>query len=123
MINHESFRQLSLKRHQKCIPKKGYFLHLLILLPLSAAHFRQAYALFLGKFLQIFDILIRRQTLGSKLVTVTTTPNGYADGIAKKEGTEYFVMPEESFMSFNSFLDELDHKRFVNFLQNLQNIF
>lgn len=41
------------------------------------------------------------------------TPNGYADGIALKDGKEYFVMPEEKVLKMGEFLDKLEDKRFV----------
>lgn len=54
-----------------------------------------------------------RNLMPEKELTVAVTPNGYADGIAvnRKDGKEYFVMPEEVKMTMNEFLDALDNKR------------
>lgn len=49
-----------------------------------------------------------RTTLGDKEVTVAVTPNGYADGLAFKDDTEYFVMPAEEQMLMRDFIDQLD---------------
>lgn len=49
-----------------------------------------------------------KQVLGKKLLDVTTTPNGYADGLAKQDGTEYFVLPLEEKMCMSDFLQKLD---------------
>lgn len=46
--------------------------------------------------------------MADKEVAVAVTPNGYADGIAEKDGKEYFVMPEERTMKMTEFLDALD---------------
>lgn len=54
-----------------------------------------------------------RNTISEKEVTVAVTPNGYADGIAIKDGKEYFVMPEEKLLKMGDFLNKLDDKRFV----------
>ncbi|XP_036326241.1 bifunctional peptidase and (3S)-lysyl hydroxylase Jmjd7 [Rhagoletis pomonella] len=48
------------------------------------------------------------QMLGNKLLDVTTTPNGYADGLAKQDETEYFVLPLEEKMCMREFLERLD---------------
>lgn len=53
-----------------------------------------------------------RDHLAEKEVVVAITPNGYADGITKdKSGQEYFVMPEETTMTMESFLNMLDDRR------------
>jgi len=46
-----------------------------------------------------------RNKIGDKIVTVTVTPNGYAD--APNDG--YFVMPEERSMKFGDFLDIMNN--------------
>ncbi|CAL4162174.1 unnamed protein product, partial [Meganyctiphanes norvegica] len=46
-----------------------------------------------------------RNKIGDKVVTVTVTPNGYAD--APNNG--FFVMPEERSMKFGDFLDIMDN--------------
>ncbi|CRK89741.1 CLUMA_CG003374, isoform A, partial [Clunio marinus] len=53
-----------------------------------------------------------REHLGEKEVTVSLTPNGYADGIAvnEEDKKEYFVMPEERTMKMKDFLNALDKK-------------
>ncbi|XP_067648598.1 bifunctional peptidase and (3S)-lysyl hydroxylase Jmjd7 [Eurosta solidaginis] len=48
------------------------------------------------------------QVLGDKLLDVTTTPNGYADGLAKQDDTEYFVVPLDEKMTMQNFLQRLD---------------
>lgn len=52
-----------------------------------------------------------RSTFGHKIVNVAITPNGYADGIAMKDGIEYFVKPYETDMKFSEFLDYLENPR------------
>ncbi|KAL4716497.1 hypothetical protein ACJJTC_015925 [Scirpophaga incertulas] len=53
-----------------------------------------------------------RKKIPNKNVTVALTPNGYADGIAMdKNGRELFVMPYETDMKMNEFLDILEQKR------------
>lgn len=47
--------------------------------------------------------------MGQTDVTVAITPNGLADGLAMKDGKEYFVMPLEQQMRMTEFLDTLDH--------------
>lgn len=47
-----------------------------------------------------------RNKIGNKVVTVSVTPNGYADAV--NEG--YFAMPEERKMMMSSFLDILEGK-------------
>ncbi|KAM6459323.1 bifunctional peptidase and (3S)-lysyl hydroxylase JMJD7 [Liasis olivaceus] len=47
-----------------------------------------------------------RQIMGSKLVSVAVTPNGYADAVYQ----DWFVMPEERHMPFSTFLDILEKK-------------
>uniref|UniRef100_A0A670XZX3 Jumonji domain containing 7 n=1 Tax=Pseudonaja textilis TaxID=8673 RepID=A0A670XZX3_PSETE len=47
-----------------------------------------------------------RQKMGSKLVSVAVTPNGYADAVYQ----DWFVMPEERHMPFSAFLDILEKK-------------
>uniref|UniRef100_A0A1A8JI81 Jumonji domain containing 7 n=2 Tax=Nothobranchius TaxID=28779 RepID=A0A1A8JI81_NOTKU len=47
-----------------------------------------------------------REKIGSKVVSVAVTPNGYADAVAGN----YFVMPEERKMSFSSVLDIIEGK-------------
>uniref|UniRef100_A0A2D4J175 Cupin-like domain-containing protein n=1 Tax=Micrurus lemniscatus lemniscatus TaxID=129467 RepID=A0A2D4J175_MICLE len=44
--------------------------------------------------------------MGSKLVSVAVTPNGYADAVYQ----DWFVMPEERHMPFSAFLDILEKK-------------
>ncbi|KAM4624684.1 bifunctional peptidase and (3S)-lysyl hydroxylase JMJD7 isoform 2-T3 [Polymixia lowei] len=48
-----------------------------------------------------------RETVGSKVISVAVTPNGYADAVSG----ERFVMPEERQMSFSSLLDVLEGKK------------
>ncbi|CAO3659240.1 unnamed protein product [Rhizopus stolonifer] len=50
--------------------------------------------------------------MGESDITVAVTPNGYADAITLDPVTqkEYFVMPHEQTMSFNSFLDLIEDK-------------
>lgn len=52
-----------------------------------------------------------RNIYGEKLITVSKTPNGYADGIGIKmpENQEYFVLPEEQNMKMSDFLDILEN--------------
>ncbi|TSO25184.1 JmjC domain-containing protein 7 [Bagarius yarrelli] len=45
-----------------------------------------------------------RQVVGSKLISVSVTPNGYADAV----NGDRFVMPEERQMSFSSLLDIIE---------------
>ncbi|KAL3968286.1 KRAB domain-containing zinc finger protein [Sarotherodon galilaeus] len=47
-----------------------------------------------------------RQKVGSKLISVAVTPNGYADAV----NGDRFVMPEERQMSFSSVLDIIEGK-------------
>ncbi|XP_058018013.1 bifunctional peptidase and (3S)-lysyl hydroxylase JMJD7 isoform X2 [Ahaetulla prasina] len=47
-----------------------------------------------------------RRIMGSKLVSVAVTPNGYADAVYQ----DWFVMPEERHMPFSAFLDILEKK-------------
>lgn len=47
-----------------------------------------------------------RQKVGSKVISVAVTPNGYADAVSG----ERFVMPEERRMSFSSVLDIIEGK-------------
>ncbi|KAG7277772.1 hypothetical protein CRUP_023060 [Coryphaenoides rupestris] len=47
-----------------------------------------------------------REKLGSKVISVAVTPNGYADAVSGG----HFVMPEERRMSFSSLLDVLEGK-------------
>nr|XP_019540314.2 bifunctional peptidase and (3S)-lysyl hydroxylase Jmjd7 [Aedes albopictus] len=51
-----------------------------------------------------------RETFADKEVTVAITPNGYADGLAKHEGEDFFVLPMETQMSMGDFLETLDRK-------------
>ncbi|XP_021700731.1 jmjC domain-containing protein 7 [Aedes aegypti] len=51
-----------------------------------------------------------RETFADKEVTVAITPNGYADGLAKHDGADFFVLPMETQMSMGEFLDTLDRK-------------
>lgn len=53
-----------------------------------------------------------REHFGAKPVTVTVTPNGYADGIACSKEQEAFFLPEELDMSFKDFLNNLQEKRY-----------
>lgn len=48
--------------------------------------------------------------MGHKDVTIAITPNGLADGLAMKDGEEYFVMPLEQQMQMADFLDTLDDR-------------
>lgn len=50
--------------------------------------------------------------MGSKVISVAVTPNGYADAVSG----DRFVMPEERQMSFSSVLDFIEGK--VGPLQN-----
>ncbi|GLV45725.1 Jumonji domain containing 7 [Carabus blaptoides fortunei] len=52
-----------------------------------------------------------KQTIPDKVVTVAATPNGYADGILTKDGTDIFVMPEEIQMGMSEFLMNLQNPR------------
>lgn len=45
-----------------------------------------------------------RQVLGSKLISVAVTPNGYADAV----NGDRFVMPEERQMTFSALLDIIE---------------
>lgn len=47
-----------------------------------------------------------RQKVGSKVISVAVTPNGYADAVSG----EYFVMPEERQMALSSVLDIIEGK-------------
>lgn len=47
-------------------------------------------------------------TLKDKVVNVAVTPNGYADGLAKQNGEEYFVLPLETEMLLSEFFEHLD---------------
>uniref|UniRef100_A0A3P8RNG2 Bifunctional peptidase and (3S)-lysyl hydroxylase JMJD7 n=1 Tax=Amphiprion percula TaxID=161767 RepID=A0A3P8RNG2_AMPPE len=47
-----------------------------------------------------------RQKVGSKVISVAVTPNGYADAV----NGDRFVMPEERQMSFSSVLDVIEGK-------------
>lgn len=47
-----------------------------------------------------------REKVGSKVISVAVTPNGYADAVSG----DRFVMPEERRMSFNSVLDIIEGK-------------
>ncbi|XP_056867512.1 bifunctional peptidase and (3S)-lysyl hydroxylase JMJD7 [Takifugu flavidus] len=47
-----------------------------------------------------------RQKVGSKVISVAVTPNGYADAVSGK----YFVMPEERPMTLSSVLDIIEGK-------------
>lgn len=53
-----------------------------------------------------FSFLFYRSKIGSEEVTVTVTPNGYADAVCGNR----FVMPEERRMTFGSFLDVIERK-------------
>lgn len=44
--------------------------------------------------------------MGSKVISVAVTPNGYADAV----NGDRFVMPEERQMSFSSVLDIIEGK-------------
>lgn len=46
-------------------------------------------------------------------MTVAITPNGYADGLARHDGQDYFVLPLETQMTMGEFLDSLDRKEWV----------
>lgn len=54
-----------------------------------------------------------RETLAHKEVTVAITPNGYADGLAKHDGEDFFVLPLEVPMAMGEFLDTLDRKEYA----------
>lgn len=66
-----------------------------------------------------------REKLGSKMVSVAVTPNGYADAVAVKISEdnnvpqEYFVMPEERLVPMSAFLDALENPnpRNVHYIQ------
>lgn len=47
-----------------------------------------------------------REKMGSKVISVAVTPNGYADAVAG----DRFVMPEERRMSVSSVLDIIEGK-------------
>lgn len=56
--------------------------------------------------------------MGQKDVTVAITPNGLADGLAMKDGKDYFVMPLEQQMRMTEFLDTLDnHHPLIHYIQ------
>lgn len=57
---------------------------------------------------------VSRDKYGDKEVTVALTPNGYADGINKKDDVEYFVMPEDRQMSMADFIEMMERKRWAN---------
>lgn len=52
-----------------------------------------------------------RKKLQEKEVTVALTPNGYADGLNKINGEEYFVLPEEKKMFMRDFVQLLKEKK------------
>ncbi|XP_036398847.1 bifunctional peptidase and (3S)-lysyl hydroxylase JMJD7 isoform X1 [Megalops cyprinoides] len=47
-----------------------------------------------------------RQVVGSKMISVAVTPNGYADAVLG----DRFIMPEERHMTFSSLLDIMEQK-------------
>lgn len=47
-----------------------------------------------------------REKVGSKVISVAVTPNGYADAVSG----DRFVMPEERRMSFSAVLDIIEGK-------------
>ena len=47
-----------------------------------------------------------REAVGSKVISVAVTPNGYADAV----NGDRFVMPEERQMTFSSLLDIIEGK-------------
>lgn len=47
-----------------------------------------------------------REVVGSKVISVAVTPNGYADAVNQ----DRFVMPEERLMTFSSLLDVVEGK-------------
>ncbi|KAM8708277.1 hypothetical protein ACLKA7_015277 [Drosophila subpalustris] len=49
-----------------------------------------------------------QKTLDDKVVDVAVTPNGYADGLARQDGEEYFVLPLETKMPLSELLKRLD---------------
>lgn len=53
-----------------------------------------------------------RSKMGESKVTVAVTPNGYADAVTYDPVTdkEYFTMPHEEQMTFNTFLDLMEGK-------------
>ncbi|KAI8368725.1 JMJD7-PLA2G4B protein-like protein [Blakeslea trispora] len=53
-----------------------------------------------------------RSKMGDTIVTVATTPNGYADAVTQDpiSQKEYFVMPYEAHMPFNAFIDIMEEK-------------
>lgn len=51
------------------------------------------------------------QHFPEKEVTVSLTPNGYADGLASYEGQDCFFLPEEIKMKLADFLSVLREKR------------
>lgn len=58
-----------------------------------------------------------REIIPQKQVTVTVTPNGFADAITTDQNNvEYFVTPYETDMSMAQFLTTLDDKRYSFFL-------
>ncbi|XP_064625437.1 bifunctional peptidase and (3S)-lysyl hydroxylase JMJD7-like [Lineus longissimus] len=56
--------------------------------------------------LKCWDVEYLREKIGSKEVTVTVTPNGYADAVSEGK----FIMPEERSMKFAGFLDIIERK-------------
>jgi len=60
----------------------------------------------LGIVLTLYVMIGCRQRVGSSVVTVAVTPDGYADAVC--EGV--FVTPAERQMTFSQFLDIIDQK-------------
>lgn len=50
--------------------------------------------------------VVHREKVGSKVITVAVTPDGYADAV----NGDRFVTPEERRMSFSSVLDVIEGK-------------
>lgn len=69
------------------------------------------YVSLLCRMIAVTQVLVRtrpvcRQKVGSKVISVAVTPNGYADAVSG----EHFVMPEERQMTFSSVLDIIEGK-------------
>ncbi len=70
----------------------------------SPAQPHPALFFFCGHVIRLFPVC--RGKVGSKVISVAVTPNGYADAVSGNR----FVMPEERRMSFSSVLDIIEGK-------------
>lgn len=62
--------------------------------------------LFFCGHMSLIQLPVCREKVGSKVISVAVTPNGYADAVSG----DRFVMPEERRMSFNEVLDVIEGK-------------